>query len=57
MVQEVGGRKILVTVYEGEAPSLSCYTFLGTDRDVPAEAALFVDPEKNHFLYPLPRRG
>lgn len=55
MVQEVGGRKILVTIYQGEAPSLSCYTFLGTEEDVPEQATLFFDPEKKINFYTFSR--
>jgi mycothiol system anti-sigma-R factor len=54
-VQEVGGRKILVTIYEGEVPSLTCYTFLGTERDAPAEASRFFDPEKKITFYTFSR--
>lgn len=54
-VQEVGGRKILVAVYEGTAPSLTCYTFVGTERDLPEEATLFFDPEKKINFYSFSR--
>lgn len=56
-VQEIGGRKILVTLYEGTAPSLTCFTFLGTEGDVPKEAALFTDPEKQIDFYTFSRDG
>ena len=56
-VQEINGRKILVTLYEGTAPSLTCYTFLGTEGDVPKEAALFTDPEKRIDFYTFSRGG
>ncbi len=52
MVQDVvGGRKVLVTIYEGKYPSLTCYTFIGTEADVPAGAILFFDPEKKINFY------
>ncbi|MFQ5850952.1 MAG: anti-sigma factor family protein [Candidatus Binatia bacterium] len=51
LVQEVGGRRILVTVYEGKGPSLSCFTFLGTVKDVPPKARLFFDPDKKINFY------
>jgi mycothiol system anti-sigma-R factor len=55
LVDEVRGRKILVTVYEGENPSLTCFTFLGTEQDTPRDAELFLDPEKrvNFYLFSL----
>lgn len=56
-VQEVGGRKILVAIYEGKAPSLTCYTFLGTEKDVPDDATLFFDPEKKITFYTFSRDG
>jgi len=56
-VQEVAGRKIIVALYEGTAPSLTCYTFLGTERDVPKGAALFADPEKKINFYTFSRQG
>ncbi len=55
MVQEVGGRTILVAIYEGKALSLTCYTFLGTEEDAPAEADLFFDPEKKINFYTFSR--
>lgn len=51
MVQEMGGRRILVTVYEGSGPSLSCFTFLDTDGGAPPNARLFFDPEKKMSFY------
>ena len=56
-VQEIGGRKILVAIYEGETPSLSCYTFLGAERDIPAEATSFFDAEKKITFYTFSRDG
>jgi len=54
-VQEVGGRKILVTIYEGKVPSLTCYTFAGTEKDAPPEASRFFDPEKKITFYTFSR--
>jgi hypothetical protein len=51
LVQGVGGRKVLVTVYEGKGPLLSCYTFFGVEKDAPANAAAFFDPEKGKNFY------
>lgn len=55
MVQEVKGRKILVTIYEGKGPSLTCYTFLGTEEDAPDNAAVFFDPVKKINFYTFSR--
>ncbi|MGH7254393.1 MAG: hypothetical protein ACREI3_01330, partial [Nitrospirales bacterium] len=52
LVQEVGGRKILVTIYQGSGSSLTCHTFLGTEEeDAPANAAVFFDPKKGINVY------
>lgn len=56
-VQEVAGRKILIALYEGNAPTLTCYTFFGTERDAPKGAALIADPEKNVNFYTFSRQG
>ena len=56
-MQEVAGRKIIVALYEGTAPSLTCYTFLGTERDVPKGATLFADPEKKINFYTFSHQG
>ncbi|MBI4487853.1 MAG: zf-HC2 domain-containing protein [Deltaproteobacteria bacterium] len=55
VVQEVGGRKILVTIYEGKGQPLTCFTFLGTEQDAPAAASLFFDPEKKINFYTFSR--
>ena len=55
LVQEVGGRKVLVTVYEGKGPLVSCFTFLGTERDAPADAAIFFDAGKEKNFYTFSR--
>lgn len=57
VIQDLRGRKILVTIYEGKAPSLTCYTFLGTERDAPSDAALFFDPNKKINFYAFSREG
>ncbi len=57
MVQEIQGRKILVTIYEGKGPSLICYTFLGTEGDAPDNAAVVFDREKRINFYTFSRNG
>ncbi len=51
LVQEIGRNKILVTVYEGARPSLSCFTFQDTNGGVPPNARLLFDPEKKMSFY------
>jgi hypothetical protein len=51
LVHEVASQRILVTVYEGRGPSLSCFTFLDTDGGAPPNAHLFFDPEKKMSFY------
>jgi len=55
LVQEVGGRKVLVSVYEGEGSPVSCYTFLGEETDAPANAAVVFDPAKGKNFYTFSR--
>jgi len=54
-VQEIEGRKVFVTVYEGKGRFLSCYTFLGLEKDAPANAAVFFDPKKGKHFYTFSR--
>jgi hypothetical protein len=51
LVQEFGRNRILVTVYEGSSPSISCFTFLDRDGGAPPNARLHFDPEKKMSLY------
>ncbi|MFQ5683279.1 MAG: zf-HC2 domain-containing protein [Candidatus Binatia bacterium] len=51
IVREIEGRKVLVVVYEGKAPSLTCYTFLGTEGDAPTNANVVFDREKKMNFY------
>lgn len=57
VVDEVKGRKILVAIYEGSAPSLTCYTFLGTEDDAPKDATVVYDEEKKISFYTFSRQG
>jgi anti-sigma factor RsiW len=56
-VQEVNGRKLLVIIYEGEAATVTCYTFLGAETDAPATAAHFYDIKKKANFYVYSRGG
>lgn len=51
VVQDMNGRKMLVTVYSGDIMSVTCFTFLGTEQDAPKNAAVFFDPEKKIKFY------
>lgn len=44
-VKRIAGRDVLVTVYEGDGPTITCYTFLGTESDAPKGAELLRDEE------------
>ena len=57
MVREAEGRKILVAIYQGEGGSLLCYTLLGSEADVPPNAARFFDPDKKMNFYAFSRAG
>ncbi len=50
-VKEVSDRKVLIAVYEGTGPSVSCVTFLGTEQDAPGNAQSFFDPERKANFY------
>ena len=41
----VDKRDVLIAVYRGQAPAVSCFTFIGTEADAPPKASVFVDPE------------
>jgi anti-sigma factor RsiW len=56
-VLDVNGRKLLVTIYEGEAATVTCYTFLGAETDAPATAARFYDIKKKTNFYAYSRDG
>lgn len=44
-VEKIAGRDVLVTVYEGDGSTVTCYTFLGTEADAPKGAKLLRDEE------------
>lgn len=50
-VQKIGGREVLVTIYQGDGPAVTCFTFLGTEADAPQGAEKFYDPEKRINFY------
>ena len=52
-VQKLGGREVLVTIYEGGGPMITCFTFLGDDEDAPKDSERLFDPEMkiNFYLF------
>ena len=51
LLHEVGDRKVLVAVYRGTAPSVSCFTYMGTEKDAPPQARKIVDAVKKINYY------
>ena len=56
-VQEINGRKIIVTVYKGPITSLTCLTLRGTEEDAPRDATLFFDQGRNINFYTFSKNG
>jgi hypothetical protein len=56
-VQEIDGRKMLVTVYAGDNMAVTCFTFLGTDEDTPKNATTFFDTKKKMKFYAYSKDG
>lgn len=50
-VERIGARKILVTVYQGEGASITCFTLLGSEADAPPGAKVFYDDAKKINFY------
>lgn len=50
-VEKIAGREVLVTVYQGDGPAVTCFTFLGTEADAPEGAQLIHDPGKRMNFY------
>jgi len=51
IVREIDGRKVLVAIYQGPGGLLLCYTFLGSEKDAPPNAARFFDSDKKMSFY------
>jgi len=56
-VQKIGGRDVLVTVYQGGGPAITCFTFLGTEADAPNGAERFYDADMKLNFYSFSRDG
>jgi len=57
LVHRVGDRDMLVTIYQGDGPAVTCYTFLGSEKDVPENAQAVFDAEKKITFYTFARDG
>jgi hypothetical protein len=57
LVQDVNGRRVLVTVFKGSSMSVTCFTFLGTEADAPKDATLFFDQGKDINFYNFSSKG
>jgi putative zinc finger protein len=54
-VERIADRDILVTVYEGEGSTITCFTLLGGETDAPQDAERFFDPERKINFYAFSR--
>jgi anti-sigma factor RsiW len=54
-VQTIEGRDLLVTVYQGDGPTITCFTFLGSETDAPTDAEQFFDAEMGIKFYTFTR--
>ncbi|MGH7887096.1 MAG: anti-sigma factor family protein [Candidatus Binatia bacterium] len=54
-VQTIGGRDVLVTIYQGDGPAVTCFTFLGSETDAPQGAERFLDAEMGINFYSFTR--
>jgi hypothetical protein len=50
-VEKIDGRDVMVTVYQGAGPTVTCFTFLGTESDAPPDATVFFDESKKINFY------
>jgi hypothetical protein len=56
-VQRIGDRDVLVTVYQGDAPAVTCFTFLGSEADAPSGSELFYDSDMRINFYSFASGG
>jgi putative zinc finger protein len=54
-VQKIAGRNVLVTVYQGAGPAVTCFTFLGSEADAPNSAERFYDADMQVNFYSFSR--
>jgi anti-sigma factor RsiW len=56
-VQRIGDRDVLVTVYQGDGPAVTCFTFLGSEADAPNGAERFYDVDMKVNFYSFSSGG
>ncbi len=56
-MEKVVAREVLVTVYRGEGPDVTCFTFLGSESDAPPGAERFFDEAKKINFYSFSKDG
>ena len=56
-VQKIGGREVLVTVYQGAGPAITCLTLLGSKSDAPERAQHFYDSDMKLNVYLFSQDG
>ena len=50
-IQTIAGRDVVVTVYQGAGPEITCFTFLGNEADAPDRAEKFYDADMRINFY------
>jgi Putative zinc-finger len=50
-VERIADRDVLVTVYEGESATITCFTLLGGEADAPQDSERVFDPERKINFY------
>jgi anti-sigma factor RsiW len=56
-VQKIGDREVLVTVYQGAGPAITCFTLLGSESDAPERAQHFYDADMKLNFYSFSQDG
>ena len=56
-VQKIGDREVLVTVYQGAGPPITCFTLLGSEADAPEGAERFYDADMKLNFYSFSQDG
>lgn len=56
-VQKIGDREVLVTVYQGGGPPITCLTLLGAEADAPERAERFYDADMKLNFYTFSQDG
>ena len=55
--QKTAGRDVLITVYQGAGPEITCFTFLGNEADAPDGAEKFYDADMRVNFYSFSHHG